>query len=206
MIVYSMNEKELSAEVMQDMDNVIRYIEANLNKFRRIVLKSTRFPVYSYHTYTSPRKNKWIIILEARNKKEFGKMCGVTYVVTYDTPHGIYAILYSILNGNPILFFYPPHFFKRFRERTGQDKSGMDLIKEFFKINVGVVNKIINKMIDDNTCMYEVIGTTDSGVCLGLITSERNVHFKTFITKEMLKGEQIDTFIMTDAIRQEVYG
>lgn len=205
MIVYSMNEKEVSEEVVQDMNNAIRYIDANQNKFRRIVLKSIRFPVYCYYTYTSPRKNKWIILLEARNKKEFGEMCRATYVATYDTPHGIHAILFSLIDRGPLLCFYPPHFFKRFRERTGQNKSGMDLIMEFFKLNTGVVNKTISKMIDESNYITEVMGTTDSGVCLGLITSEGNIHFKTFITKEMLKGEQIDTFIMTDTIRQEIY-
>lgn len=63
MIVYGMTEKEIMSEVLSDKLNAFRYEDANHNKFRRLVLKASKFPVYYHYIYRSPKKNKWYILL-----------------------------------------------------------------------------------------------------------------------------------------------
>ncbi len=49
-------------------------------------------------------------------------------------------------------------------------------------------------------------GSTKDGVALGWHTTGGNVHFKTFITYEMTKGDQIEIFAQNEKIRQELHG
>lgn len=44
------------------------------------------------------------------------------------------------------------------------------------------------------------------GVALGYVSAEGNILFKTFVTYDMLKGEQIAKFIENEKIRQEIHG
>lgn len=205
MIVHTMTEAELTQEVMKDMYNAFRWEDVNSNKFRRIVLKATRFPVYATFSYNSPRKNKWLILLEARTKKEFGDSSRCTYVTTYDSPHGIYAVMVSWIEKKPQLILYPPHFFSRYRDRMQISLNGLSLMNHFFKFNCSYVYEIKRKEIKESHFSIEVYGSCRDGVCLGFMTSEDNIMFKTFITYDMLKGEQIEKFTENEKYRQEIH-
>jgi hypothetical protein len=205
MIVYGMSEKEMTQEVMSDMFNAFRYEDRNQNKFRRQVLKSSVFPVYRHIIYTSPRKNRWLILIEARSKKEVGDLCRITYVTTHQTPHGVYAIMVSWVQGQPQLIFFPPHFFSRFRTRMGLNEYGMDLLIYFFRRNSSFVYE---QQVRELTCdqyVTEIYGSTRDGVALGVATVEGNILFKTFVTYDMLKGEQIEKFTKNEELRIEIH-
>lgn len=207
MIVYTMSEAELKREVLLDMCNAFRWEDRNSNKFRRLVLKATRFPVYFAYQYTSPRKNKWIISLEARSKKETKDDCRISYVVTYESPHGTYAVLVSWVNNEPQLIMYPPHFFSRFRDRAGVNEiSTVRLMVRFFRHNGSYVYDKQTKQIAEDKYCVEVYGSTLEGVCLGIFSTEGNILFRTFVTYEMLKGEQVERFTENERIRKEIHG
>ncbi|MCD7932051.1 MAG: hypothetical protein LUH15_12255 [Tannerellaceae bacterium] len=81
MITERMTEKEIEAEMLADSPNVVNYVEKAIHqKFRRIVLKSSQFPVCIHKEYTSRRKNKWILILRAYSKKIFSTHILVTII------------------------------------------------------------------------------------------------------------------------------
>ncbi len=204
MIVSGMTEKEIKAEMLVDISNAFRYCDTRDQKFRRMVIKTSRFPVYAHSYYLSPRKNKWIILFEARDKKEIGDKSRITFVATWDSPHGIYAIMASCPNENIKLFFYPPHFFSRYAERMDLKIHGIDLIMRYFKLNNCYVftEKEIN--ISGNSKKIEVYASGEEGAALGFLTKEGNIMFKTFITYGMTKGEQIDLFVQNDQIRKEI--
>lgn len=205
MIVATMNEQEIIREVLGDMVNAFRWEDRNHNRFRRLVLKSTRFPVYSHYSYTSPKKNKWLILLQAQNKKEFGDNSRTTYVATYNSPHGIYAIMVSFINENPHLIFYPPHFFRRYRERMDLDLHGDELLVEFFRYNSGYVFEHYLKDSGGGEKILEIAGSTNDGVALGIQSVNGNLLFKTFVTYDMLKGEQIEVYTKNELIRKELH-
>lgn len=206
MIVYTMSEAELKNEVMKDLLNAFRWEDRNSNKFRRVVLKATRFPVQFAYNYTSPRKNKWIILLEARTRKEIKDDCRITYVVTYESPHGAYVVMVSwVNNGNPQLIIYPPHFFSRFRERMNLSEKGILLMIRFFHNNSSYVYDKQTKIIAEDKYYVEVYGSTREGVCLGILSTENNILFRTFVTYDMLKGDQIKKFTENERIRKEIH-
>lgn len=205
MIVHTMTEKEIEKEVLNDMFNAFRWEDKNHNKFRRLVLKSSRFPIYFYHVYDSPKKNRWLILMEARNRKEIGDNSRVTYVTTYNSPHGVYAIMVSFVNKNSQLVFFPPHFFKRFRERTGRKDTGMKLLINYFRHNSGFVYDTVITSVGNDNYITEIAGSTRDGVALGILSIHNNVLFKTFVTYDMLQGEQIEKYTQNEKIRKEIH-
>lgn len=85
---------------------------------------------------------------------------------------------------------YIPHLFDRYRERELQDihKPKMQTIIEFFKNNgVGRYIDVTNDKYDDN-----IFFTTTNGVLLGGKLDDGNTLLRTYITFDMLRGEQID--------------
>lgn len=132
-------------------------------------------------------------------------MSRMTFVTVYNTPHGLYAIMVSWVDGKPELIFYPPHFFSRFRERTHKSVSGIDLIILFFRHNKSYVYETKHVPVSEDKARMELYGSTRDGVALGFRTSESNIMFKTFITYDMLKGEQVEKFTQNEKIRQEIH-
>ena len=97
----------------------------------------------------------------------------------------------SLFQGDPSILMFPPHFFQRYRDRFmegNNDIKGIDLIKYFFCRNPTFSSDetVEDKRIFQTSC--------EDGVCLG-IEKEKNIFIqRTFITYEMLKNDQIDTF------------
>ncbi len=205
MIVPTMSEKELKSEIVKDQFNAFRFSDHYDKKFRRIVLNARKFPVRTILSYKSPRKNRWFIFYEARSKKEVGDNARVTFVVTFESPYGLHAVLSSFTNGVNHLVIYPPHFWRRFRSRCNLVVHGEELIRKFFINNSSYVYSIKDTYIDETSFVRECYGSTADGVALGLISQEGNILFKTFITYDMLRGEQIHTFTENERIRQEIH-
>lgn len=206
MITTTMTEKELVIEVTKDYLNAFRFSDHLDKKFRRVVIKARQFPVKMCYEYFSPRKNKWLILCESRSKKEVLDNSRITLVVTFNTALGIHAVMGTFTGGKMHFVIYPPHFFSRYRQRAQIDMTGIPLIKRFFTDNYSYVYDINVVKLSDNMIKKEVHGSTAEGVALGVQTVEGNVLFKTFITYEMLKGEQIVIFTNNEKIRQEIHG
>ncbi|MGL5682549.1 MAG: hypothetical protein ACRDDZ_05765 [Marinifilaceae bacterium] len=138
--------------------------------------------------FTSPRKNKWFVWHEARNKNETGEYSRLTRFVVYDTHVGLHAILLSAYEGKQHLIFYPPHFFSRYAERCDINLTGIELIKRYFKLNAGYAFHFVTNSDGG------LFGITDEGVGLGYTTMQGDVLFKTFISHDMAKGDQEEIF------------
>lgn len=206
MITTTMTEKELVVEVTTDYLNAFRYSDHLDKKFRRVVIKARQFPVRMCYEYCSPRKNKWLIFCESRSKKEVLDNSRITLVAIFDTSIGIHAVMGTFTGGKMHFVMYPPHFFSRYRQRSFINMTGIPLIKRFFSHNYNYVYDINIVTLSENTMQTEVHGSTADGVALGYKTAEENVLFKTFVTYDMLKGEQIAIFTANDKIRREIHG
>lgn len=202
MILPNFTEKEMTSEYLADMREVLAFSDKLDQKWRRAVIKATRFPLFSTpRIYTSKRNNRWIVLLEARSKKEYGEFSRITFVCVVNDRRGYYAIMHSFVGGQPIYIFYAPHFFSRFRDRAGCEANGIELIAEFFRLNASYVFDFK----DDSEGGTHVYGSTKEGVAMGMLSEHKNILFKTFVTYEMLKGEQVDVFTKNEAIRQEIH-
>lgn len=112
----------------------------------------------------------------------------------YRQSDGFHLVGFLYLDSNPLAkaekAFFTPHFFDRYRERTGlpMDMSKMDVIKDWIMKNLHLNSDVQGneKYPDGIFCAYP------SGVALGRELPDGNSEMKTFITYEMLRGEQVE--------------
>ena len=202
MITERMTPQEMEAELVSENESILSYIEALKVKFRRIVIKSTKFPVCIHKLYTSRRKNKWIIILKANSKKEIGELTQSRYVSYYDTDRGYYVA--SLTDKGMIT--YTPHFFSRYAERTGLHLHGISLIAHYFSNNVYCFTARKDIERPDGSKQTIIEGSTEEGVLLGLVQAQHLILARTFITRDMAKGCQVINFDIYESWREELFG
>ena len=200
-----MTADELVDEFTADLPQVISVSDAKQVKADKIIKKSKMFPVYLHAHVKTKHKNDWMILIEAKNKKYIGDNCLITLISTFDIG-GRYAMMWSSIQGKPVHIIFTPHFFQRYAQRTGIELTGIDLIHRYFKINPSYGFNIVPERIGykEKTNVY---GSTTEGVALGarLYTTNHIILFKTFITYDMCKGEQIAEFAKSNEIRKELH-
>lgn len=200
-----MTESEISAELIADIPHILKHSDQKESKVRRKVLKASLFPVYAHSFYVSPRKNKWIVLYESASKKAVGDLGVVTFVCYYNTSHGLYAIMLTYIQDVKRFAFYTPHFFSRYAQRMCLNCTGIDLIVHFFTYNHSFSLSISSEQKDDGTKRLEAYASNRDGVGMGFVTEHSNFLFKTFITYDMAKGEQIDVFAKSEQLRKEIH-
>lgn len=189
LVVDNMTNLEMFAELVEDAPNVAARLEHARGKYRREILKRTRFPlVFKAEEYISPRKNHWFFIFRANSRKD-AEVPVINYACVADSKNGHHAFMVAKYNDRVTILMFPPHFFHRYRERFLEADitlKGIDLIKYYF-----TRNKTFSP--DESVEDKRVINTScEDGVCLGEKINKNFIILKTFVTYEMLKGRQID--------------
>ncbi|MCC8197371.1 MAG: hypothetical protein LIP06_02030 [Tannerellaceae bacterium] len=198
MMTERMTEKEIEVEMLADAPNVVNYVEKAIHqKFRRMVLKSAKLPICLHTLYTSRRKNKWGIVMQAYSKKDIA----YSHFSYYNSNHGYYAVVVS----KKSIIIFPPHFFSRYAERKQNDIHGVDLIIHYFRNNTNFASVTKEVELSDGTKQKIVEGSTEEGVFLGIVKTGDIVIAKTFITREMAKGGQVEEFAKFNLLREEVF-
>lgn len=191
MIVPSMNSQELYSEIMNDYPIVERkayYLALGLKRSAR---KSKHKHVREIFEYKSKQRNNWIITIDCYlNGYESSTM------VYYLDEHGLNGV--RVNSEGVSLSHYTPHFLKRFKERFLKDPSlsKLDLLKHFiFNNPLEAFGEIADGELNQN----KVFGRFNEGVGLGHIEAiddngSEIIHFKTFISNEMILDFQRDGF------------
>ena len=112
----------------------------------------------------------------------------------YRQTDGFHLVGFMYLDSNPLAkpekAFFTPHFFDRYKERTGlpMDLPKMDVMKDWIMKNLHLNSDAQGneKYPDGIFCAYP------SGVALGRELPDGNSEMKTFVTYDMLRGEQIE--------------
>lgn len=201
MIVDSMTYEEIISEFKKDWENYFPNVLPrfmNDSKYRRYMLKEAKdnVPVFFKPIeLTSNRGNKYILQINSKGRSDY-KRGGLMFLLLmyYHRPEGIYAVMRCPQSSWDLkeasYNIYIPHLFDRYRERELQDihKPKMQTIIEFFKNNgVGRYIDVTNDKYDDN-----IFFTITNGVLLGGKLDDGNTLLRTYITFDMLRGEQID--------------
>jgi len=184
MIVPAMTVSEIQKELANDYDNCLARVTKNLNKYRREIIKSSRFPIYFKPIdHVTPSKNNFILFIEAQSKKDAQNPV-ITFVGYYLKPEGIYAaMVYPVLDGRKKIAIYPPHFFERYKERfLHEDLGTLDTIKLYFKSNPSNILELSDENLFRGKCAH--------GFVFGEKLNDSVEIIKTFISSEMLKGDQ----------------
>lgn len=195
MIVESMTHAEVYKELEREREAVTTWWRCNLAKQRRRVLKSTLFPSNLWFDYTSARKNRYLFFTRLFDKKMKRILTGIA--VPRLTKDGLYVYT-SWLADHKLIFpmVLMPHMFKRYSERVGVEKSGIDLVKHYFIHNSHGKdtrnNRVMAKSVRWNGEDHQACCVND-GVLLGQVVDGIYI-VRTFITYDMCGGLQQQEF------------
>lgn len=204
MIVIGMTYDEIITEVNKDVADVFELSCKKDAKIKRIIQKSQLFPVRLYSFVTSSNKNRWLLTWEAYSRKHVGDNILFSMICIINNKNGRIAIMPSFQNlQRPLFFIFLPHFFQRFAERMQIDATGEELIRRFFQFNVNFSIDTKRQMVSDTQYTIESTATSPDGISLGYQLADGNFFFKTFITYDMAKGEQIEAFRTSELRRVE---
>ena len=202
MITTSMTATELFEEIKDDYPNVFAISDAKDAKVSRIVKKSSIFPMNIHSFVTTKIKNKWLILWESHSKKEIGDNCRISFICYHDTGHGKYAYMPVFVKGQMVLLVFPPHFFSRFVERMDIDLTGEDLMRRYFEVNNSYSFTFSREEVDGGY-RENVLATCKEGIAIGFKAVGLDVFLlKTFITYDMCKGDQIESFSKSEEFRR----
>lgn len=202
MITTTMTAEELPNEIKADYPNVLAISDGKDVKVSRIIKRSGIFPVRIHSFVTTKRKNKWLILWESHSKKEIGDNCRISFICYHDTGHGKYAYMPVFVKGQMVLLAFPPHFFSRFAERMDIDLTGEDLMKRYFEVNNSYSFTFSHEEVDGGY-RENVLATCKEGIAMGFKAVGLDVFLlKTFITYDMCKGDQIESFSKSEEFRR----
>jgi len=198
MIVPSMTVQEIHNEVFEDLKNIEKITNGFNKDFRKLVLRKSRYPLTKTYEYvTKEKKNLFIIGYTALKRSDWENPIMHFYGV-YSRPEGKYVVAPTIdMNTSTI---YPPHFFKRYRERIVKDEtiSNDDIIRLYFKNDWGLTGAKVNQDHEDVYNSFEdddknerisIVAATAQGYCFGVQQGNINI-IKTIISEEMLFENQ----------------
>lgn len=193
-----MTVQDIHKEIMEDIINIDNKLNGFKRDFRKIVLSKSQYPVTkSYECITKERNNLLVIGFTALKRSDFDNPINHFYGI-YLRPEGKYAAAPSVdIN---MCTIYPPHFFKRFRERIVKDDtmSNDDLIRLYFRNDWGLVGAKLNQEQknvynnfeeQDKNGKIDIVCVNSYGFCFGEKQGNINI-VKTIISEEMLFDDQ----------------
>lgn len=175
MIVPSMTVQEVYMELFTDVQTLHNRDQHYRKEFAKMALKASRYPISKSYEARTKRNNLFVLTYSAMKrshwKKPFVKIYGI-----YDRPEGSYAAVLSFdIN---LVSIYPPHFFKRYRERIVKDHSisNKDIIRRYFNNDWGMVEVYEDPYLNTVYCCFEnndedeaidFVGMSGEGYCFG---------------------------------------
>lgn len=185
MIVPSMTLEEIRAEIEKDYPILYRKSSYLGNKLaRKMRLKRGESTFHSFE-YTSKYKNTWLCNMYLSRKKKDRKS---NFLMYFYGNRGLTALLPG--SDNKILYC-TTHFFQRYNERR---KLGftlpVDILRSFMEDNHYFRFEFLEEVQPGIKIMF---GVTQSGVILGTLHTELLLYkANTFLTNDMLKGDQVE--------------
>lgn len=190
MIVETMTYKEVFDELARDKENIANWRSNQIKNLSKLARRRNRFPFVKWFDWVSPRNNHFICRCSIQNRK------GISLwndLAIRHTKNGIetFSHIYNGINV-PIPTVRLPHFYKRYKERCNIDKTGLDLIRNYFDNNYGSTlaeqSELFGKSVRHNGQEHKA-DCCQEGVGLGHVVDGITL-FRTFITYNMTGGRQ----------------
>jgi hypothetical protein len=189
MFVESMTFEEMRKEFEKEKRALLGKIVHHSNKVLKL-MNQTNMNSYDKHfDYLSPNKNRWVYHFVA-DKKGRNHFRIDTYCY-FQTNKSYAVISYAVEIDR--LFYISSHFLTRYFERQNLTSDNMhDLIRTYYRNNANLITQAI-KEEKPGTGIWQVFVQTSTGVGLGYLYNNCNiVEMRTFITNDMLKGNQVE--------------
>jgi hypothetical protein len=192
MFVESMTFEEIRNEYGKDRPHLVNKLVSHCEQVRKLMRKTNASRFSKEFQWTSPRKNHWTYQLHTDNLKEDFKLNNYCMFLTEHS----YAVIVQVGAGK-YLYYFTGHFFTRFLQRMELKNPDIhEVIRTFMSLNNTMVAKQIG---EEKNGSHPVFMQMKTGVALG--TRHKGVEvveLRTFITNEMLKGEQVKLSLNLD--------
>lgn len=189
-----MTKSEILKEIVKDLNEVNTHFGKHYETcFKRQILQSTTFPfVPSPLHFTSSRKNKYLIYVEAKKRGDWKPRA-------YYCVCNVGNMAYMCDNKLSSLYVFAPHFFSRYRQRFIKDSeiTTQQVIERYFRRNLIISYKLRGS---DNT----FIGTCNDGIVFGTYKDDFAV-IKTFISRDMQFDNQKTLCDNLDKCREKIW-
>lgn len=195
MIVDSMTHKEVYKELERDREAMTRWWMHQVEGMRRVALKGRTFPIVFTRDYTSPRKVRYLFIGHVFDRHN---RTGATLTIAVRWSEGGMTtyVTWTETAAHIAPMVIMPHAWRRYAERAGVAKSGMEMVKHFYLRNsIGMDSR--NERAVSRSVRYN--GETHIACCVPdgvLLGNEDGGIFiaRTFITYDMCGGIQAEEF------------
>jgi hypothetical protein len=156
--------------------------KVNMTKFRK------------FYTWTSPNKNTWTYLFDFEKHNTKLKMIIPLYCLFF-TERSYAVLIYTQDKGN--IIYLTSHFFTRYYEREKLPGDNIDEnIRTFMEKNGAYVIFKLKEVYENH---YDAFIQMKEGVGLGTLHNDVHlVEIRTFITNDMLKGDQVLLSLMLD--------
>ena len=189
MLTEKMTYEEMFNEVKTDFLNFSAWRKHQMKNMRRISLKLKDFPAFVFAEHTTPKKNKWTMMLKLKRKIRDNKDYTIGAYTSLRTKNGNYNLRVFILDENTFGFvIYLPHVMSRYAERMKLDLHGEELARHYFTHNS------YSYFVDKPNTEYETCICSEGGIALGEFLNDKMILAKTFITYDMSLGWQVELF------------
>jgi hypothetical protein len=184
MIVPAMNLAELRKEIYKDFEIVERkslFVLKDLKKEHAPLRQKRVIKVYDYF---SKFKNNWIFKWDVDKKVSIS-----VYLAWYIGNRGLTAI--QTYTKSSTLLYYTSHYFKRYNERLKLEiNDPKKLLHVFMHNHLAYQFQLLEEIAPG---VWKFFAYTKNGVALGTyIKSDDCYKMNTFITHDMLKGNQLE--------------
>lgn len=195
MYTAKMTPEEIDHESHEDMRNVIAKMNYKQYDFRRLVLKTTHFPMRMKYEQNTVRKNRWIVSFYAWSKRNVMGRAGMAFYSICESIKGkfVYFTAPSKKRGKGFYqtFVFKPHFFSRYRERMGIEEGGEKFIDQIMSASVAFACHF-RKHFDGRV---SVIITLPEGFCFGeSYLNDEVIMIRTFVPARMLFSDQKELY------------
>ena len=190
-----MSRDEIIKELKSDYEIVLRKIGYVFDKENKIVLRNKKYPIIKTYRYKSPvKKNTWVFGFQWYGKNNYMVM-----VFNYHyTNKGLMIANFTVDSNkdfstlNDGIVFYSSHFFERYNERGNIGlESTIERAEKWFLDNMVISFSYGNEKEEDSS-VCDITGTDSSGgMLLGTSLRDKIIIWNTYISNDMLKGDQV---------------
>lgn len=193
-----MTVQEIYSQFFSELATIKGKLPYYQKDFRRKGLKASNFPfTLTYEYTTSIKKNQFFLTFTALERGQAEKPLVSLYGI-YTRPEGKYLAEINPEIGE--ITIYPPHYFKRYRERVLKaiSRSNEELIRIFIQNSWGYIATAVNKEqqkiyqnfeVQFNNEIVSFAAATNDGYCFGERQGNINI-MKTIISDDMLFDDQ----------------
>lgn len=200
-----MTADEIFREMSRDRYRKEALLIHKYKEHAKVALKRNRWPFVSYiNVEVKESHNKYLVQFFFKDKHftKKQKYMAVSMMAIVQEDRGMYmfCLEQNRHNGQFMISSYSPHVFKRYAERFGIYKTGVELIREFVTRNQAWYFHNTKSPVSYDGSKYHTVAVMPDGLLLGTTDNNGRVYVNTFVTRDMLRQDQLD---LIEDLREE---